>query len=342
MDLTDRQQHILRIVVREYINSGLPIGSKTLVETHDLSVSAATVRNEMAYLEEAGYLIQPHTSSGRMPTEQGYRYFVENLMGETQLSAPEKLMIEHQFHQARQELDQWMRLSAAVLAHTTQTASLVTSPKVTSCQLKHLELISINDHVVLFILVLKEGTVKQQILTLDKPYTQDKLRTISRQLTDLWFEQDVRQIEVATSTLLGLAAQVSQVVISTMNRINARKSSDMYHAGLTHVMSEIDLAQGEVIQQVIRVLEERQIVEHLVSQIWQQNGVQIIIGGEGQWDHLSQVSIILSQYGTEGISGALGVVGPVRMPYGRAVSIVRFMSNLMSDLLTDLYGSNRS
>lgn len=338
MDLSERQQRILKLIIQEYIEHGSPIGSKKLVEQSGLGVSSATVRNEMARLEELGYLDHPHTSAGRMPTEKGYRYFVERLMHETELSPAEKLMIEHQFHQARLDLDQWMRLSAAVLAHTTQVASLVTTPKVSSCQLKHLELVSINDHTALLILVLKEGTLKQQILSLETPHSQESLRSLSQQLTHLWAGCSVREIQATTSPLSGLALTVGNTIADIMSHINARKSSEMYHDGLLHIMEEIDLSEGRVLQQVVRVLEERYIVEQLVGYALREGGVQIIIGGEGRWNNLSHISVILSRYGTEdGVSGALGIVGPIRMPYARAVSSVRFMSRLMSDLMIDLY-----
>ncbi len=337
--LTPRQQNILRIIISEYIQTGTPIGSKTLVAKYNLGVSSATVRNEMAALEERGYLTQPHTSAGRIPTEQGYRYFVEKLMGETQLSPTEQLMIQHQFHQARLELDQWMRLSAAVLAHSTQSASVVTSPKVNRCRVKHVELISIHDHVALLILVLQEGTIKQQIINLEQPHTQDELRSISRQLTDLWAGADLQTVRAVSATLTGgLAEQVADVVTETMQRIDNRTTSEMYHAGLLHLLEE-HAVRNDTLEQIIRVVEERHLLEQLIGQALPAKGVQIIIGGEGKWDDLSQVSIILSRYGSEqGASGALGVVGPIRMPYERAVSIVQYMSHLMSNLITDLYG----
>ena len=339
--ITERQAFILKIIVTNYIQSGQPIGSKTLVENHNLGVSAATVRNEMASLERMGYLKQPHTSAGRVPTETGYRYFVRKLMNESKLPPTEQLMIQHQFHQARLELDQWMRLSAAVLAHATGSASWVTSPKVSECRVKHIELISVHDHVALLILVLQEGTIKQQLLNLDMPHSQEELRSISTQLTDLWAGGDVIKIAASQTGLTGLASQITNVVVDTMNRINGRETSDMYHDGLLQVAQTNPIDQNPVLQQMIRVLEERHLVEQLVGQATQDNGVQIIIGGEGIGDALSHVSIVLSRYGvTDGASGVLGVMGPIRMRYGRAVSIVRYMSFLMSDLLSSLYGTH--
>ncbi|MEW5956639.1 MAG: heat-inducible transcriptional repressor HrcA [Chloroflexota bacterium] len=337
--LTERQQVVLRLVVQEYVNSAAPISSNSITKGYNLGVSPATIRNEMAALEELGYLTHPHTSAGRMPTELGYRYFVEKLMEQVDLPLDEQRMISHQFHQARLDLDQWLRLSAAVLAHSTRNASLVTAPKSEHCHFKHLELIAIQEDVALLVLVLQGGTIKQQILSLEAPASQDDLHTMARQLTGLWEGLCAGEITAATSTLSGLAVQVGEEVARTMLRIDDRRSSDIYHDGLLNILSQSEFREREGMEQIIRALEERRLVDQLVGRVLQQGGVQIIIGGEGQWKELSEVGIVLARYGVDDeLTGAMGVLGPVRMTYGRAVSIVRYMSRLMSDLLSDLYG----
>ncbi len=337
--LTERQQLVLRLVVEEYIKSAAPISSKAVIADFNVGVSSATVRNEMAVLEEKGFLTQPHTSAGRVPTEVGYRYFVEKLMDQADLSPDEKRMIRHQFHQSRLELDQWLRLSAAVLAHTSHNASLVTAPKSARCNLKHVELIQIREDLILVILVLQGGTVKQQILTLDSPIDPETLGPLARQLTSLWTGMDALSLTANTTTLTGLAAHVGQVAEETMRRIDARRSSDIYHDGLLNSLNQPEFKNSEGVQQLIRALEERRLVDQLVDEALLRGGVQIIIGGEGKWSELSEVSVVLARYGTEDtVVGAMGVLGPVRMAYGRAVSVVRYMSSLMSDLMSDLYG----
>lgn len=337
--LTERQQVVLRLVVQEYIKSALPVSSKAITTDYNIGVSSATIRNEMAALEEMGYIAQPHTSAGRVPTELGYRYFVEKLMEQTDLPLEEQRMIRHQFHQTRLELDQWLRLSAAVLAHTSHNASLVTAPKTARCYLKHVELISISDNLVLLILVLQGGALKQQILNLDTPVTQDELAPVARQLSDIWAGLDTRQIAATITALSGIAAQVGEVVVETMRRIDARRTSDIYHDGLLNSLNQPEFKNSEGVQQLIRALEERRLVDQLVDEALQRGGVQIIIGGEGKWEELSEVSIVLARYGIDDeVTGAMGVLGPVRMSYGRAVSVVRYMSYLMSDLISDLYG----
>jgi heat-inducible transcriptional repressor len=338
-ELTDRQQIILRIIIQEYIDSALPVSSKLITDGSTLGVSSATIRNEMATLEELGFLTQPHTSAGRVPTEQGYRYFVEKLMEKVDLTEVEQRMITHQFHQARLEVDQWLRLTAAILAHISSNASLVTAPKSVRCHLKHLELISIRDTAVLLILVLQGGTLKQQILALDAPLTQDELSRLARQLTGSWQGLDADEIAHAPTPLLEtIASKVYEVVIETMRRIDARHSSDVYRDGLLNTLGKPELREKEGISQIIRAIEERQFVEQLVTEALQHGGVKIIIGGEGRWEELSEVGIVIARYGVDNqMSGAMGVLGPVRMPYERTVSVVRYMSRLMSDLMSDLY-----
>jgi heat-inducible transcriptional repressor len=338
-ELSQRCQAVLRLVVREYIRTATPVSSKAISERFNLGVSSATIRSEMAFLEENGYLTHPHTSAGRVPTEKGYRYFVQKLMGESQLSPTERRTISHQFHQARLELDQWMRLSAAVLAHNAQGASLVTAPKSSRCQVKHLEMISIRDEVALLILVLKEGTVKQQILSLDAPATQEELGPIARRLTHLWSGCDQTQVTATVDSLTDVERQVAAVVIETMRRLDARTSSEIYRDGLLNVFAQPEFVHSESAQQIVRALEERQFIEGMVSEVMERGGLQIIIGGEGRWEELSEISVVLARYGIDDeAAGALGVLGPVRMQYDRAVSVVRYVSELMSDLILDLYG----
>jgi heat-inducible transcriptional repressor len=341
--LTERQQKILKYVIQEYIRTATPISSRAIT-AYNLGVQAATIRNEMARLEELGYLTHPHTSAGRVPTEAGYRYFVQKLMQQVELPDDEQRMISHQFHQARLELDQWLKLSAAVLAHTSHNASLITAPKSALCNLKHIELISIQDNVVLLILVLQGGMLKQQILSLDNPVEQASLSQLARRLGDLWAGMDANEITSSATNLLDdLALKVCDLVEDTMRRIDARSSSDVYRDGLLNILNRPDFKNREGIQQIIRVLEEHQMVEQLVHEALQQGGVQIIIGGDGKWEEFSDVSIVLARYGVENkVTGAMGVIGPLRMPYGRTVSVVRYMSHLMSNLISDLYGYQKT
>jgi heat-inducible transcriptional repressor len=337
-DLSERQKIILSSIIKEYIATAVPVSSKLLADSCNLDISPATIRNEMANLEDQGYLTHPHTSAGRIPTEEGYRYFVQRLMDDVQLTPVEQRTIRHQFHQTRLDLDQWMRLSAAVLARMAQGFSLVTAPKASRCCFKHLELVSIRDDLALLILVLHGGVVKQQLLVLDAPLSQEELSVVARRLTDLWDKREAREVAATVAALAPFEQVIAGVVHETMLRVDARTANDVYRDGLLNILRQPEFSEREQVWQIVKVLEEQSFVEVLVGEVLSRGGVQVIIGGEGHWEELSDCGIVLARYGVvDEASGALGVLGPMRMSYGRAVSVVRYVSELMSDLISEVY-----
>jgi len=333
--LTDRQEHILGMLVRNFLESAMPVGSKTLVEQYDLDVSAATVRNELSHLDELGYLVQLHTSGGRAPSEMGYRYFVQRLVGEFELPFDEQQMISHQFHQARLDLNQWMRLAAAVLAHASRGASIVTAPRPTTNSFKHLQLISTQGRLVLMILVFYGGQVQQQMLTLAEPVPQTRLTIVAERINQLFEDSSYDDI-YARQSLLDDALEIDliRLVLDGMRRSERRSISDVYRDGL------VNIVEDEGARQAIRVLEEGTYLANVLAETLETgaSGVQVVIGGEGRWEELKDCTMILARYGQiEELSGAVAVLGPTRMPYGRNISAVRYVANLMSGFINEYY-----
>lgn len=327
------------MIVREYVGSASPVSSKQLVEGYDLGVSSATVRNEMARLEELGFIRAPHTSAGRVPSESGYRYFVQRLLGDTELSYSERRMIRHQFHQTRLDVDQWMRLSAAILARTTQSASLVTPPHARSNHFKHLELISTKGRLVLMVLVLHSGEVRQEMLALAEPVLQDVLSQCAARINDACADLTTEQIRQQRRHMPLLEQEVTQLVVDIMSRADTHPTHQVYYHGLSEVLDEFEESIGA--QQALRVIEERPFLELILSEVLGPSvgAVQVVIGGEDRWEDLNHCSMVLSRYGISGqATGVMGVLGPIHMHYGRAISAVRYISGLMSDLLIDIYG----
>jgi heat-inducible transcriptional repressor len=338
-DLTERQKFILTLVIHEYIRSAQPVSSKYLVERYNLDMSSATVRNELAALTEAGYLRQPHTSAGRVPTEEGYRYFVGRLVQHTELPASTRSLISHQFYQTRQDTEQWMRLAASVLANQSRSASLVTSPHPEQARIKHLELIATRGRQVLMVLVLVGGEIHQQIFTLAEPATQEQLSAVADRLTHLFQGKGVEDLLAWKSQLQPLEQDIVDLVHAKLTRTDALVAGEIYMDGLTNVLSEPEFAESEEARRSLRLLEERSLLEDLLARTVMTSsigGVQVLIGGEGTWEELRQVSVILARYGAPGLAtGTLGVLGPLRMPYARAISTVRFVANLLSDLVSE-------
>lgn len=339
-ELTERRKEILAIVVREYIVTAMPVGSATIADEHDLSVSPATIRNELAALEDAGYLTHPYTSAGRIPTVKGYRYFVERLMEAGRLRPNERQVIRERFDQAGWEPEAWMRLSASVLAQVAHAASLVTAPKASRSQFKHLELVGLRDDLVLLVLVLADGTVEQARFNVSEARTQEELSALARQLNDRLAGSDRQAIANAVLPDLPLVARVVDLVLDLLARVDRRHSGEMVHAGLEHVLQQPEFADAERVTEVLRVFEKRDLLDPILADVaWSHRGVHIIIAGEDRWETMSNYGLVLADYGAADTRGTLGVLGPVRMPYERAVGAVRYVSALMSRMLRELYGT---
>jgi heat-inducible transcriptional repressor len=211
----------------------------------------------MALLEEVGLLTHPHTSAGRTPTEAGYRYFVARLMERSDLPDSEQRLIRHQFHQARLDIEQWMKLAAAVLAHTTNAASVVTLPSSTQTQLKHLELIGISEGLVLLVMVAQEGLVRQQLIRVPSPVpTQEQLNQMSVKLNAYFSGLTRGDIINRPAELTMFEAKIREVVVELMQRLDQRSTTELYRDGLVHVLRQPEFAHAEAIRQVIEILED--------------------------------------------------------------------------------------
>jgi heat-inducible transcriptional repressor len=338
--LSDRQRIILSLVIHEYIRSAAPVGSKHMVEQYHLDFSSATVRNELAELTEMGYLRQPHLSAGRVPTEEGYRLFVSNIVQDIEIPDSTRKTITHQFFQMRQDVEQWTRLAASVLAHQSHGASLVTAPHPDLARFKHLEIIGARGRQVLMVLVLMGGEITQRFISLAEPVSQDTLSEAANHLSHLLINMTAEQFKSTTLSLNTLETEIYGYVREQMQQADSLVSGEVVLDGITNVLAEPEFSGSEEARQALRVLEEKPMLQNVLSQTILTGpsigGVHVLIGGEGMWDSLRQCSIVLARYGTPGLAtGTLGVLGPMRMSYGHTISIVRFLSGLLSDLVND-------
>lgn len=346
--LSRRKEQILRALVEEYIHTVTPVASETLVRKYDLNFSSATVRHELAGLEEAQLIYQPHTSAGRVPTDLGYRYFVEHLMEESALSLDEQRLIRHQFYQVQDQLDQWVRLTASVMARLLHSAAVMTSPRATEGRLKHFEVLSVSDLSAHLVLVMTDGTVKQQRLLLEFPVQQEGLSSLAASLNELF--QNKSAAEVNAIMLQHDFPPVEHLIASTIVHILEQHGDPLgdvfYREGVLNILQQPEYSRmgpeeerNERVRKVMQVLEQNRFLPALASQLRDSDGVQVIIGGENQWDEMRDVSLVVARYGREGkIGGLLGVIGPTRMQYGRAIAVVRYMTQVMNELLSEVYG----
>ncbi len=335
MELTARREAILRTIVTEYVATGIPVASKTISLT-DVRVSAATIRNDVTALEEDGYVTRPHTSAGSVPTDRAYRFYVESIGRDAQLPLADQLLIAGVCHDAGDELDKRLRLIATLLAHFVHNAALVTQPKAAKATLRHLHLVSLHDMLALLILVMCEpAVVRQKTVPLPVPHTQDQLTELSNRLGARFSGMSGNDV----------AAEVAQagpdrdfvIQIASMMRAEDRPElGRAYLEGLHLVLSQPEFAKSQRTLTLLRLIEREDWLETALGSESVEQGIRVIIGQENRDEALQDLSLVIGNYGLTGHSrGVIGVVGPKRMDYTKAISSVNYLSLLLSESLSD-------
>jgi len=336
--LTARQERILKLVVTEYVCTAQPVGSEALLQRHALGVSSATIRNEMAALEQAGYLQHTHTSSGRIPSDVGYRYYVESLMDDVSLPVEQQRLILHQFHQVELAFDQWARLAASVLASSAHTVAMATLPVAPETHLKRLELVPIQEALVLLIVVLYEGILKQQLMAMEAASSESELSAMARKLTDIFRGLSAHEIDKLETELSPVEQQAREVVTRLMQQVDAQALYDLYVDGMLYMLSQPEFSRVEKLRDVLEALQNRALAS-VFPKIISGGGIHVIIGNENEYPALQDCSIIIARYGRDGEPrGVVGLLGPTRMEYGRSVSSVRYVTEVMTSLVHELKG----
>ena len=350
VELTDRQRTVLRAVVEDYVLTAVPVGSKALVSRYGLGVSPATVRSAMAELEALGLLTHPHTSAGRVPSDLGYRLYVEALMREAELDPTDRLMIRHQFSQVQLTSNEWLRLAASILAGSTRAASVVTPARSRRAGYGHVQLVALADGTRLLVLVLADGNITQRRLdrgalerllpdaSLDQPDLDAAARVLNAELAGL----AAPQVRRRSSKLGGLPAHIGEVVASLLEEADSVVVEEVFTDGIVNVLEQPEFAEGGKLRPILEVIQRSDFLEQLVPVITRHGGVHVIIGHENSNDAMHEVSLVFAPYGApDRALGLLGVLGPTRMRYPRAIPTVRYLSTLMNELINSEYGETQ-
>jgi len=339
VELSERQKNLLLIIIRAYIDAAQPVGSNRLAEHYHLDLSSATIRNEMSALTEMGYLRQPHTSAGRVPTEEGYRYFVSQMINQAELPTSVRQTISHQFHQASPDVEQWMHLAASVLAHQSQGASVISAPRAEKARFQHVELIATQGRQILMVLVMVGGEVSQQLLNLAEPVAQDRLSQTAAHINGSLAGHFMDEIEAVSNHADALEQDILTLISQDIRRSAENAPGTIYTDGLTNVLSEPEFSESDEARRALRLFEERSTLQDLLARTSVNStvgGLQVLIGEDSGWEELRQYSVVLARYGVPGFAtGTLGVLGPMRMAYARTIPTVRFVAGLLSDLVND-------
>ncbi len=336
MAVRDRRETVLRVIIEDYITGAAPVASSTIVEKYGLKVSPATIRNDTAYLEREGYVIHPHRSAGSIPTDKAYRYYVESIGEEIELPRVEQYLVHQISQEAKEELEQWLRTVAALLARLVHNLVVVTTPKAVRCRLKHLDLVALQDFMALLIVVLYEAKVRRQVLSFNRKVTQDELTKLANKLTSMYGGMTGSEILTKTESLSSEESQISESLAEIMGAQDKLDYGEPYLEGLRLLLSQPEFVNSPRILGILEVLEGGDWLRNIFSRESSKGGVKVVIGEENPEPALQDLSLLASQYGVpDKASGLVGVIGPRRMDYAKAISSLNYLSALLSSSVAE-------
>ena len=335
--LDDRKLAVLRAIVEDFVSTNEPVGSKALVDRHNLDVSPATIRNDMAVLEEQGYIVQPHTSAGRIPTEQGYRLFVDRLSAVKPLSAAERRAIET-FLAGAYDLDSIVMRTVRLLAQLTRQVAVVQYPSLTRSTVRHIELVPLTDRRLLLVLITDTGRVEQRVVELPGPIGDESITQLRAVLNACL---DGRRLADVASVVAELPDRVSSVersnaaaVFSVILETVVERHEERVVVGGAANLTQADFSRG--LHEVLEALEEQVVLMRLLGESGDQAAVTVRIGSENEVDGLRSTSLVATGYGAGSQSLArLGVLGPTRMDYPTAMGAVRAVARYVGQILAE-------
>lgn len=345
MDLDERKLKILQAIIRNYLETGEPVGSRTISKYTDLNLSSATIRNEMSDLEELGYILQPHTSAGRIPSDKGYRLYVDRMMLEK----------EEQLNQATQEVKEMQKIlleredkmesvlkqMAKMLAANTNYATMITAPQVRGNKLKFIQLSRVDKRQLLTTIVLEGNVIKNSMITVDEPLDDEMLLKLNILLNTNLNGLPIEEINLAMISKLKQQAGIyAGVVAEVMDAVAAEIKSDedieIYTSGTNNIFKYPELADNQRASELITTFEEKQLLGELVQGTLTDEtntGIQVYIGNETPVKTMKDCSVVTATYELEeGIKGTIGIIGPRRMDYDRVINTLKTLKSQLDTI----------
>lgn len=337
--LNERAQSVLKCLIERYIQEGQPVGSKVIAERSAVSVSSATVRHVMAELEEQGYIHSPHTSAGRIPTTKGYRFFVDSLLTTKPLAQMEELVLQQKLH-THDNVQGLVANASHLLSGVTQLTGLVTVPALERLTLRYMEFLPLSDKRILAVLVFNDHDVENRIIRTEKEYSAQELQHIANYLNTHYAGKELHRVrEAVLNAMANDKQQMDDLMNASLNMAkqtleNEKTAPNYVMAGEAHLVELADISGTQRLRQLFDAFSEKQDMLHLLDRCLQVNGVQIFIGHETGYDVFSECSMVTANYAVDDeVLGVLGVIGPTRMNYQRAISAVDVTAKLLSAAL---------
>ena len=340
--LTDREKLILSAIVQYFIKNAAPVSSSYIAHKEHLSFSPATIRNIMASLEEKGYISQPHTSAGRVPTTIGYRMYVDSLMKRSRLSPDEKAAIRQSLRQSAVELEEIMREATNLLAQLSRQLGIVVSPRLEEGIFHRMEIVRLSSERVLLVLSIQSGMVKTITLEIPTRTSGERLQSVARMLNERLFGMRLIDIRKRFHEIIRDIRNEETGILNQIHQIADRlfdfeEDKEIFFKGTHNIVQQPEFSDLEKFSSVIELLEDQEVIIHLLDVETQNTPISIKIGEEIQEKRMQTCSIISARYRIHNISGTIGIIGPTRMNYSKLVSLVDFTARTITETLENAY-----
>ncbi len=336
MELTERKLKILQAIIRDYVLSAEPVGSRTLSKKFELGISPATIRNEMSDLEEMGYLTHPHTSAGRVPSDKAYRLYVNSLMEKHELSQTEKNLIAERLRANVNEFDETIRHAAKLLSEITNLTSFAMTPTKNEDTLKFINLLPVDENTVVLMIVSESGKISNTALRMRVPYTEEGLQLLAKnmtynyngkKITDVLRNHIIASFESDIEAMSKLAENIMPNFLRTLEEM---LNVNLYMDGLTNIFDIPEYSDLEKARSFLSLLNKKE--DFTKKLIEREDGVIVTIGDENADDLMNDCSVITATYHVDGkLVGKIGVIGPTRMKYGEITSIIEYLTENLSN-----------
>ena len=340
MELGNRKRLILQAIIEDYINTAEPVGSRTISKRYLTGTSPATIRNEMADLEDMGFIEQPHTSSGRIPSDKGYRLYVDKIMRQNTVNDAQREMIKNEFLDTLGEIDKLVKHTSKLLSQMTQYTSIVMAPQLRRTSINQIQLIRIDNATVLAVIITDAGIVKNSVLRLTQDVQSDALIRITNMLNDKLAGLGMDDIEsfdleYMRNNSFGHVEIIEQVVPELIQTLFYSDTADVYHDGVSNILNLPEYSDINKARSFLNTMEEKDLLFKVLNDV--KGDVNVSIGSENKLEQFKDCSLITATYKINGKTiGSVGIIGPTRMEYSKAISIVECMTNNLSDMLTNI------
>lgn len=336
-ELTERERSILRYIIQQFILTASPVGSRVITKKYKLGFSPATVRNVMSDLEDSGFINHPHTSAGRIPTDKGYRFYVDSLMQTSLLKRAEKENIAKQFENVMNDTDELIQIASKILGSITRQLACVSYPKLESGALQKIQLVRIYSNRILIVISIKSGFVKTITIEITSEIRDSQIEAVQNLLNERLFDLKLSDIRSSLKERLRDADDdvqpVLRVFIDSVDKIFAdtRSSDKIFISGASNLMKQPEFENAEKFQSIVELIEDKNIIVHILDKSGASTEqVRVSIGSENDFEELNEYSLVKKEYKIGEVEGTLGVIGPKRMEYDKVVSIVDYLSDMLT------------